>query len=79
MESVRREFDLVALREDSPVDGLIAGDVGTVVFVHDDGAAYEVGFVTADGGTLAVKTLNANDVAPISGKQILHVRSLAVA
>ena len=33
-----RELDLVALRQDLSVHGLIAGDVGTVVFVHADGA-----------------------------------------
>ena len=29
-----RELDLAALRQDLPAYGLIAGDIGTVVFVH---------------------------------------------
>ena len=39
---VLKELDLAALREDLPSYGLRAGDVGTVVFVHGDGLAYEV-------------------------------------
>jgi Domain of unknown function (DUF4926) len=69
-----REHDLAALREDLPAFGLIAGDIGTVVFVHAGGAAYEVEFMTADGRTLAVETLLAQQVEPVSGETILHAR-----
>ena len=71
------ELDLAALRQDLPAHGLIAGDVGTVVFVHADGAAYEVEFMTADGRTLAVETLLADQVEPVSGRYILHARKHA--
>src|SRR4051812_27863836 len=73
-ESTLRELDRAALRTDLPAYGLIAGDVGTVVFVHDDGAAYEVEFMTADGDTVAVETLTAEQVEPVAGAYILHVR-----
>ena len=72
-----KEFDLAALREDLPSHGLRAGDVGTVVFVHGDGLAYEVEFMTADGRTIAVETLEAAQVEPLAGDQILHMRKLA--
>jgi hypothetical protein len=62
------------LRTDLPAYGLIAGDVGTVVFVHANGAAYEVEFMTADGETVAVETLEANQVEPVAGPRILHAR-----
>jgi hypothetical protein len=68
------ELDAVALREDLPAHGLVAGDVGTVVCVHQGGAGYEVEFLDADGRTLAVETLRAHQVAPSRGRQILPVR-----
>lgn len=73
-----RELDLAALRQDLPDHGLIAGDIGTVVFVHADGQAFEVEFVTGDGHTVTVETLRADQVAPIAGRQILHARPLVV-
>ena len=71
------ELVLAALRQDLPTHRLIAGDIGTVVFVHADGAAYEVEFMTADGNTLAVETLLAEQVEPVSGRYILHARKHA--
>jgi hypothetical protein len=69
-----QEFELAALRQDLPAYGLIAGDIGTVVFVHADGEAYEIEFMTADGNTLAVETLLAEQVESVSGGLILHAR-----
>lgn len=74
-----KELDLIALRLDLSAHGLVAGDVGTVVLVHTDGQAYEVEFVAADGRTIAVETLRPEDIEPVSGDQILHLRRLAVA
>jgi len=76
-QPILRELDRAALRTDLPAYGLIAGDVGTVVFVHGDGAAYEVEFMTADGETVAVETLEASQVEPVAGPHILHVRKRA--
>jgi Domain of unknown function (DUF4926) len=78
-EEVLNELDAVALRQDLPAHGLVAGDVGTVVFVHRGGEGYEVEFMDADGRTLAVETLLAGQVAPVRGRQILHVRPLPAA
>jgi len=75
--AILRELDLAALTEDLPAYELIAGDVGTVVFVQADGAAYEVELMTADGQTLAVETLLADQVEPVSGPYILHARKHA--
>jgi hypothetical protein len=74
-----KELDLAALRADLPDWGLVAGDVGTVVLVHDHGRAYEVEFVAVDGQTIAVATLPAEAIEPLTGTSILHVRKLAVA
>lgn len=63
---VFRELELAALRQDLPAYGLITGDIGTIVFVHADGAAYEVEFVSADGRTIVVETLSADQVEPVA-------------
>lgn len=76
-QPILRELDRAALRMDLPAYGLIAGDVGTVVFVHADGAAYEVEFMTADGETVAVETLQADQVERVAGRLILHARKHA--
>ncbi|HEX5999118.1 MAG TPA: DUF4926 domain-containing protein [Hyphomicrobiaceae bacterium] len=72
-----QELDTVILTRDIPAEGLRKGDLGAVVLVHDDGAAYEVEFVTLDGHTLAVTTLPADAVRPTTGREIAHVREVA--
>jgi len=74
-----KDLDLAALKEDLPAAGLERGDVGTVVFVYDQGKAYEVEFVAADGRTIAVETLRDDQLEPFTGSQILHARRLAEA
>ena len=72
-----KELDLVALATDLTPHGLVAGDVGTVVMVHRKGEGYEVEFMTSDGETIAVLSLPANQVRPLTGHQVLHARELA--
>jgi len=60
-----------------PEHGLRAGDIGTVVLVHEDGAGYEVEFVTLDGKTVAVVTLEPDQVRPIGPGEIAHARAVA--
>jgi len=74
-----RELDRVVLTR--PLDdlGLKAGDIGTVVLVHEGGCGFEVEFVTLDGETYAVSTISAEDVRPIERNEIAHARVLAVA
>jgi len=54
--------------------GLQAGDVGVVIHIHREGAAYEVEFMTLDGGTLAIETLEASQVREAGSRDIPHVR-----
>jgi hypothetical protein len=70
------EHDRVVLTEALPNEGLEAGDVGTVVHVYKDGEAYEVEFLTLDGQTAAVATVQASQVRPVTGREINHVREL---
>ncbi len=73
------EHDVVVLQRDLPEHNLRAGDVGAVVHVYTDGKAYEVEFVTGTGQTLAVETLEPNDVRPPGASEILHIRSVTAA
>ena len=71
-----KEHDCVVLTKNLPAENLEAGDVGTVVHIHKDGAAYEVEFVTLAGNTVAVATVEASDVRPIGKRDLNHVREL---
>jgi Domain of unknown function (DUF4926) len=71
-----KEHDCVVLTKSLPAENLEAGDVGTVVHIHKDGAAYEVEFVTLAGNTVAVATVKASAVRPIGKRDISHVREL---
>jgi|688.fasta_scaffold00749_17 hypothetical protein len=45
--------------------------------IHDNGADFEVEFMTLGGDTVAVHTLLANQVRPVKQKEIAHVREIA--
>lgn len=74
-----KEHDGVVLTADLPKENLQAGDVGTVVHIYKDGAAYEVEFMTYIGQTVAIVTVEASDVRPIGKWDINHVRKLQTA
>lgn len=74
-----KELDAVALTCDLPAHGLVQGDVGTAVLAHGEGAAFEVEFVRYDGHTVALLTLNRNQVRPLQTNDIPHARELAAA
>lgn len=74
-----KEHDQIVLTEDVPDEGLTAGDVGTVVHIHNQGEGYEVEFVTLAGQTIAVASLLARQVRPVSKQDISHVRELQLA
>ncbi|MDQ4078469.1 MAG: DUF4926 domain-containing protein [Chloroflexota bacterium] len=76
MEGIN-ELDTIVLERDLPEFGLQRGDVGTIVHYYRDGAALEVEFVAGDGTTLAVLTLELDDVRPMRRREILHARELA--
>jgi len=74
-----QELDRVVLTRSLNDLGLKAGDIGTVVLVHDDGRGFEVEFVTLGGDTVAVTTLAADAVRPVGRHEIAHARSVVVA
>jgi hypothetical protein len=74
-----KEHDRVVLKSDVETERLVARDVGTVVHIYENGAAYEVEFLTLDGKTVTVTTLEASRVRPIEPHEIAHARSLVEA
>ena len=73
------ELSSVVLTTDMAERGLQAGDIGTVVMVHQQGQGYTVEFMTLSGDTVAVVTLPADQVRPIRANEIAHVRELIAA
>ena len=71
-----KDLDVVALTRDLPEKGLRAGDVGAVVMVHQDGAAFEVEFIGLDGKTIALLTLPADAIRPIRAGEIPNARQV---
>jgi len=71
-----KEHDIVVLTQDLPKERLTAGDAGTVVHIHDGGAGYEVEFMTLSGNTVAIATVMASQVRPITSRDLVHVREV---
>lgn len=70
------ELDRVVLTDNFSEEGLKAGDVGTVVFVHQGGKGFEVEFVAINGETVAVITADANQVRSAKKREISQVRAV---
>jgi hypothetical protein len=63
-----------------PEHGLVAGDIGIGVFVHDTkipGPAYELEFAALDGTSIAVITPEAPSVRLMRAGEIAHGRQVA--
>jgi hypothetical protein len=74
-----KEHDCVVLTKDVPEEGLVAGDIGTVVHIHKGGEGYEVEFMTLTGETVAIVTLLASQVRALNRRDIAHTRELQAA
>ena len=73
-----KEHDLVVLTEDLPAEGLKAGDVGTIVMVHEI-PGYEVEVATLDGRTIAIVSVFPHQVRPVGNREVAQARVLEVA
>ena len=67
------------LTSDLPSEGLLFGDVGTVIHIHRAPSAYEVEFATLTGKTIAVATVLPSQCRPIGHRDINHVREVHAA
>ncbi len=73
------ELEAVVLTRDLKEHGLESGDVGAVVHCYPEGKTFEVEFVTGEGNTAALLTLNETDIRPIGKHEILHAREITAA
>ena len=71
-----KEHETVVLLAAVPAEGLLPGDVGTVVHVYRDGQAYEVEFITLEGKTAAVITFRSFTGPPCRATRMLTLVSL---
>jgi len=71
-----REHDCIVFTDDIPAEGLQPGDMGTVVHIHPNAAAYEVEFVTLTDLTVAVVRVLPIRLRPVSRRDLTHVREL---
>lgn len=74
-----QEYSQVVLTKPLSGLGLEPGDVGLVVHVYGQGTAYEVEFLSLDGHTIGVETVEAGGLRQASGKAIVHERERSVA
>jgi hypothetical protein len=74
-----KEHDCVVLTKDLPEEGLLAGDIGTVVHIHNAGEGCEVEFMTLTGDTIAIVTLLSSQVRPLNRRDVAHTRELQTA
>lgn len=52
-----QQLDIVILLKNRPNEGPVKGDVGSVVFIHGGGKAFEIEFTTLAGSPLRMLTL----------------------
>ncbi len=71
------ELDQVVLTTDLPEYNLKAGDIGTVVLVHQAGLGYEVEFMTLTGRPIVIISLFNSQVRVIGDREIAQARVLA--
>ena len=74
-----KEHDRVVLTAAIPGQGLVPGDVGTVVHIYDENKAFEIEFLSLDGETAAIATVDASNVRSVHRREITHARQFAVA
>lgn len=70
------EHERVILTVDLPLHHLADGDVGTVIHIYDDTAAFEVEFVALDGATIAIVTVDKEQVRKVVAREITHARQV---
>lgn len=69
-----KEHERVVLTVDIPEQQLQVGDIGVVIMIHGNHDGYELEIFSATGQTLAVVTVEAEQVRPVHRQDVLHVR-----
>jgi hypothetical protein len=71
------ELDTIVLTVDLPPYRLRTGDIGAMVLVAPDRAAFEVEFVSLSGDTIALVSLAPSQVRAVKSDEIASARVLA--
>ncbi len=69
------EHDQVVLTRDLPEHCVVAGDIATVIAVHQGGKGYTLELMTLQGDTIAIVTVHAGDIRPARERELPHVRA----
>lgn len=69
------DHDQVILTRNLPGHDLVAGDIATVIAVHEGGKGYTLEFMTVQGDTVAIVTVQSSDVRPARDRELPHVRA----
>ena len=67
------EHDRIVLTSDIGAADLRAGDVGTIVDVYRDSAAFEVEFLALDGHSAAVAKVRPSQMRAVGPADVTHV------
>jgi hypothetical protein len=60
-------------------EALKPGDVGTIIHLHRDKAAFVVEFMSLDGATVDIATVLPSHARPVNGADLTHARTIAAA
>lgn len=74
-----QEHDRIVLTSAIPEKGLEPGDVGTIVHVYAQGAAYVVEFLSLDGNTVAIATVQPSQTRAVTSQDVTHARPMQLA
>ncbi len=68
-----KEYEVVALKRDLPAKNLKTGDTGTILMIYPASpSAYEVEFSDDEGITLALLTLEDEDLIALSADDLIQ-------
>lgn len=69
-----KEFEQAVLTIDLPDDGLVAGDVGTVIDITTDDKSATLEFFNFAGETVKIVSVHMEDLRPVSANEVMHAR-----
>ena len=73
-----KEHERIVLITDILEEGLVAGDVGTIVHIHPRSEAFVVEFMTLGGNTAAIATVLPSQARLVTDKDITHARMMTL-
>jgi hypothetical protein len=75
MHDELKNLDVVALLRDLPADGLLAGEIGTVLLTHGAGVAFEVEFIRGPHDSVVATVSRADLLRLRHARQVLDTAS----